>query len=170
VDARGLVALVAGTAAACALAGCAGGRIESGVFHSPKGYRVTLPGPEWTVAAGGRADLELRHREGAAGILANASCGNGAARPSLDALTRHLLLGFRGRVTLEREDEDVSGRRAAHTVVDGRLGPGDAPVRVETYVLKDARCVYDFAYVAPPGTFETWRPGFRRLVESFASE
>jgi hypothetical protein len=43
-------------------------------------------------------------------------------------------------------------------------------VRVETYVLKDARCVYDFAYVAPPASFEAWRAEFRRLVESFVTE
>ena len=53
---------------------------------------------------------------------------------------------------------------------DGQLGARDAPVRVEAYVLKDTRCVYDFAYAASPATFETWRADFQRLVESFATE
>ena len=66
--ARGFVALAVGAAAACALGGCASGRIESGVYHSSKGYRVAIPGPEWTVREGGRADLELRHRASAAGM------------------------------------------------------------------------------------------------------
>jgi hypothetical protein len=163
------VALAVGAAAACALGGCASGRIESGVYHSSKGYRVALPGPEWTVRDG-RADLELRHRASPAGILANASCDRRAPTPGLDALARHLLMGFRGRVTLERGDVEVNGRLAAHTVLDGQLGSRDAPMRVEAFVLTDARCVYDFAYAAPPATFETWRADFQRLVESFATE
>jgi hypothetical protein len=170
VDAGRLAALVVGAAAACALVGCAGGRIESGVYHSSKGYRVTLPGPEWTVADASEADLELRHRTAAAGMLANATCEGRARAPGLDALARHLVMGWRSRSTIERGDADVGARRAAHAVFDGRLGAHDAPVRVETYVMKDARCVYDFAYAAPPASFETWRAAFRRLVESFATE
>lgn len=163
---RGVVALAM---SAAAVAGCASARIEGGVYHSSKGYRVTLPGPEWTVAKDGDADLELRHRTGTAGMLANASCDARAAI-GLDVLARHLVMGFRDRRTLERGAVEVNGRPAAHTVLDGRLGRGDAPVRVETYVLKDARCVYDFAYTAPPASFETWRADFRRLLESFAKE
>ena len=72
-------------------------------------------------------------------------------------------MGFRDRVTLERGDVEVNGRLAAHTVLDGQLGSRDAPVRVEAYVLKDARCVYDFAYAAPPASFETWRADFQRV-------
>lgn len=163
------MALGVGAAAACVLAGCAGGRIESGVYHSSKGYRVALPGPEWSVAEDGGADLELRHRAAPAGMLANASC-DGRAAAGLDALARHLVMGFRDRATLERDEVEVNGRPAAHTVLEGRLGSHAAPVRVETYVLKDARCVYDFAYAAPPASFETWRAEFRRFLESFAKE
>jgi hypothetical protein len=36
--------------------------------------------------------------------------------------------------------------------------------------MKDERCVYDFALVAPSALFETWRAAFGRLVESFATE
>jgi hypothetical protein len=170
VGARGFVALTVGAATACALGGCASGRIESGVYHSPKGYRVTLPGPEWTVREGSGADLELRHRASAAGMLVNASCDGRAAAPGLDALSRHLLMGFRSRAMLERGDVEVNGRLAAHTVLDGHLASDDAPVRIEAFVLKDARCVYDFAYAAAPASFDTWRAEFQRLVESFATE
>ncbi|MGH7276784.1 MAG: hypothetical protein ACREIY_07105 [Candidatus Rokuibacteriota bacterium] len=156
--------------AAGALAGCAGGRIEGGMYHSPKGYRVALPGAPWTVAEDSRADLELRLRAAPAAMLVNASCDGPAAAPGLDALARHLLMGFQRRTTVERGEVAVNGRRAAHTVLEGRLAAGDAPVRVETYVMKDARCVYDFAYAAPPAAFETGRAAFRRLVESFATE
>ena len=89
--ARGFVALAVGAAAACALGGCASGRIESGVYHSSKGYRVALPGPEWTVREGGRADLELRHRASPAGMLANASC-DGRADAVLAASIFHFAI------------------------------------------------------------------------------
>lgn len=168
--ARGLAAVVLGVVAAGLVAGCAGRRIEGGVYHSPKGYRVALPGTEWTVAEESEADLELRHRAAPAAMLANASCDGRASTRSLDVLSRHLLLGLGSRTTVERGEVSVNGRRAAHTVVDGRLAAKDGPVRVEAYVLKDERCVYDFAYAAPLPSFDTWRAAFRRFVESFGTE
>ena len=39
---------------------------------------------------------------------------------------------------------------------------------VEAVVLKDARCVYDFVYVAPVDAFEAGRGDFQAFVESFA--
>ncbi|OLB04886.1 MAG: hypothetical protein DMD98_08940 [Candidatus Rokuibacteriota bacterium] len=150
--------------------GCAGKRIESGVFYSPKGYRVGLPGSEWTVVESSRADLELRHREARAAMLANATCGDGAPASDLDVLSRHLLMGFRSRAMVESGAVSVNGRRAAHAVLDSRLVAGDELTRVETYVMKDGRCVYDFALVAPSASFESWREAFGQLVESFATE
>jgi hypothetical protein len=70
---------------------------------------------------------------------------------------------------LQEEHVTVAGRRAAHAVVEGRLGDGAPRMRVEAYVVKDDRCVYDFLYVAPPEAFETWRDDFVRLVETLAA-
>ncbi len=164
------MAVAVGVLATGLVGGCVGRRIEGGVFYSSKGYRVALPGGDWTVAETSEADIELRHRAALAAMLANAQCRDRVTARSLDVLSRHLLIGFQGRTTLERGEVSVSGRRAAHTVLDGRISARDEPVRVETYVIKDERCVYDFAYVAPPHAFETSRAAFRRLVESFATE
>jgi hypothetical protein len=150
--------------------GCAGKRIESGVFYSPKGFRVGLPGTEWTVVESSGADLEVRHLEAPAAMLANATCGDRTPASGLDVLSRHLLMGFQSRAMVEWGDVSVNGRRAAHAVLDGRLAAGDALTRIETYVMKDERCVYDFALVAPSASFETWRAAFGQLVESFATE
>ena len=73
---RAPVALVLG--AVLALTGCAGRRIENGVYHSTKGYRVTLPGADWSVSEESNADLELRHQDGMAAMLANAECDDRA--------------------------------------------------------------------------------------------
>ena len=152
--------------------GCAGAgrRIENGVYHSSKGFRVTLPGPEWSVAAGSQADLELRHQDGVAAMLANADCDPSAASRSAGVLFGRLLIGLRDRATIEQGEVSVNGRTALHRVLDGRADADGPPTRIEAFVLKDGACVYDFAYAAPPAAFETWRADFRRFVESFEKE
>lgn len=150
-------------------AGCAGKRIENGVFHAPSGYRVALPGPAWTVSPRGPADLELRHRSVRAGMLVNASCDGPAARRGLDVLARHVLIGLRDRRVLADEPISLNGRQGGRTVVEGRPADGQARVRVEAYVLRDAQCVYDLLYVAPPEAFGTLHPDFEKLVQSFAT-
>jgi hypothetical protein len=163
-------ALVTAVAFFVALAGCAGRRIQDGVFRSEHGYRVRLPAAGWNVVDDGRADLELRREDGKAGMLANATCRVEATRRSYDLLERHLLLGLRDRATLEEGEADVAGRRGFHRVIEGRPRSADDRVRIESYVLKDGRCVYDLLYVAPPEAFESGRGDFQRFVQSFTME
>jgi hypothetical protein len=156
--------------AVIAFTGCAGRRIENGVYHSDKGYRLTLPGPDWSVAADSKADLELRHQDGLAAMLANAECDDRAKSRSAGLLLGQLLIGLHDRATIEQNEVSLDGRQALHRVLDGRVAADGAPTRIEAYVLKDQSCVYDFAYAAPPAAFEAWRADFRRFVESFAKE
>jgi len=156
--------------AVIAFTGCAGRRIENGVYHSDKGYRLTLPGSDWSVAADSKADLELRHQDGLAAMLANAECDDRAKSRSAGLLLGQLLIGLHDRATIEQNEVSVNGLRALHRVLDGRVAADGAPTRIEAYVLKDQGCVYDFAYAAPPPSFEAWRADFRRFVESFAKE
>jgi hypothetical protein len=156
--------------AVIAFTGCAGRRIENGVYHSDKGYRLTLPGPDWSVTADSKADLELRHQDGLAAMLANAECDDRAKSRSAGLLLGHLLIGVHDRATIEQNEVSLDGRQALHRVLDGRVAADGAPTRIEAYVLKDQSCVYDFAYAAPPASFEAWRADFRRFVESFAKE
>ena len=148
------------------LTGCSASRIEQGVFYSPKGYHVTLPGDGWAVKPGGAAELELQRRNPAGGILADATCdGKTAGRP-IPVLTRHLTFGLGHRETVESVQNDAGGRQAERTVVRGTVDGKD--VMVEAVVLKDERCVYDFVYVAPANDFEAGRGDFHAFVESFA--
>ena len=156
--------------AVIAITGCAGRRIENGVYHSEKGYRLTLPGSDWSVAADSKADIELRHQDGLAAMLANAECDDAARSRSAGLLLGQLLIGLRDRATIEQNEVSVNGQQALHRVLDARAAEDGVPTRIEAYVLKDQACVYDFAYAAPPGSFEAWRPDFRRFVESFAKE
>ena len=156
--------------AVIAFTACAGRRIENGVYHSDKGYRLTLPGSEWSVAADSKADIELRHQDGLAAMLANAECDDRAKSRSAGLLLGQLLIGLRDRATIEENEVSLDGRQALHRVLDGRVAADGAPTRIEAYVLKEQGCVYDFAYAAPPASFEAWRADFRRFVESFAKE
>jgi hypothetical protein len=151
------------------LAGCATatGRIENGMFHSTKGYRVTLP-PGWRVDTGQRADLALRGAARPGGMIVDATCrGRESTRP-LDVLARHLTFGLTRRDVLENGTSTVGGREAARSVVRG-LAEGRT-VTVEALVMRAEPCVHDFLYVAPSEAFDAGRPAFRALVESFALE
>jgi hypothetical protein len=163
-------ALVMAVALSVVPTGCAGRRIHDGIFHSEHGYRVSLPGPGWRVVDDGRTDLALRRDDGSAGMLAHATCRAEAARRSYGLLERHLLLGLRDRATLEEGEADLAGRPAYHRVVEGRPREGDQRVRIESYLLKNGRCVYDLLYVASPDAFEAGRGDFWRFVQSFTVE
>ena len=156
--------------AAAAMAGCAGPRIEHGIFRSPKGYRIAIPGDGWTVTPDSRADLELRRPGGRLGMLVNAACDPETLKSSLRTLERHLLSGLRDRSLVTAENVTLAGRSARHAVIDGRFRDEVEPVRVELYVIRDGRCVYDFLYAAPPASFEAARPEFERFVETFSTE
>ena len=147
-------------------AGCSASRIENGVFYSPKGYHVTLPGDGWAVRPGGAAELELQRKNPDGGMLADATCDGPTASRPLPVLTRHLTFGLGHRETVESVQNDSGGRQAERTVVRGSVDGAD--VMVEAVVLKDARCVYDFVYVAPVNAFEAGRGDFQAFVASFA--
>jgi hypothetical protein len=144
------------------------GRVESGVYHSAKGYRVTLPPSGWTVDPMPRADLALQGDAKSGGMLVDATCGGRETARSLDVLARHLTFGLTKRDVIENGTTTVGGREAARSVVRGMVDGRD--VTVEAVVLRAAPCVHDFLYVAPTGAFEAGRPVFRALVESFSLE
>ena len=150
------------------LTACTADRIERGVFHSAKGYRVALPTSGWRVEPDGQADLTLRHAEPAAGMLANATCSGKAPTRSLDLLSRHLLFGLIHRSPVEEHPIEVGERSGTRSVVRGERD--GMQVGVEAVVLKDERCVYDFLYVAPAPQFAAGRADFDALVQSFSAE
>jgi hypothetical protein len=159
------------TAATLSLSGCAGKRIEHGVFHAPTGYRVALPSDAaWRIVDDSRADLELRHRTASAGMLVNGACDPALARRKADVLDRHLLMGLRDRVELEHGDVPVDGRVASHRLLEGRMPQSEDRVRVETYTLRSQRCVWDLMLLTAPEAFEAARGDFERFVQSFAAE
>src|SRR5262245_41955204 len=157
-------------AAGLLVSGCVVKRIENGVYHSSKGYRVTVPKVAWALVDGGPADLALRHPGADAAMAVNAVCEGATPRRAADVLARQLQIGLRDRRTIERGPAEVDGRAASRVVVEGRLEGSAATVRIESLSVKDARCLYDFLYVAPPATFEITHDDFARFVDSFRTE
>jgi len=171
VSARVFTATWLGIVPAVILAtGCAVKRIDNGVYHSSKGYRMAIPGERWTPVSDSPADLELRHRASAGVIAANATCDGATSRRGSRLLTRQLLMGVRDRTVLENGEITIAGRPAAHAVLDAGREGSEARVRIETIVLADNRCVYDFMHVAPPAAFAATQADFTRFVDSFRTE
>lgn len=166
----GRAALLVSVAMLTALGGCAGRRIQDGVYHSEHGYRIALPGPRWTIVEDSPADLELRRADSGAGMLVAATCRVAAARRRFADLGRHLLLGLRERETLEEGPAAVAGLQGVHVVVEGRMRGSNDRVRIESYTLKDDRCVYDLLYAAPLDSFAASRGDFARFLASFSPE
>ena len=150
--------------------GCAVKRIENGVYHSPKGYRVAVPNAQWTLVNEGPADLTLRHHGSAAGMAINAVCEGAAPRRAPAVLARQLQIGLRDRRVIERTSVEVGGRPASRVVVEGRLEDSTDSVRIESFSMTNARCLYDFLYVAPPAAFAATRGDFASFVDSFETE
>jgi hypothetical protein len=145
-------------------AGCSAGRIESGVYYSPKGYHVSLPPADWSVKRRSAADLELQRVTPPGGMLADATCEGKEVQRPLDVLTRHLTFGLKERVVEESGPLTVGGRSAQRAELRGSLDR--TPVEVEAIVIKGDQCVYDFLYVASPEDFAAGREEFRAFVES----
>ena len=159
-------------AAALVLSACAsaGPRVENGIFHAPTLFRVAVPGPEWDVVTARPSELALRHHGSQAGIFANAECGDEPARRDVLVLARRLFLGLRDRHVVENGTATLDGAPAVHSVIDAQVSGQGERVRVEAYVMKDARCVYDVVYAAPAAAFTARREDFQRFLESFVRE
>src|SRR5262249_21682237 len=115
------------------------------------------------------SELELREPATRAGILAHAECGT-TEREDLARLARRLFVGLRARDTLENGLATLGGRPAMHAVMEAQVAGADERVRLEAYVMKDARCVFDLVYVAPAPVFADRRGDFQRVVDSFVRE
>ena len=89
----------------------------------------------------------------------------------VEALRREILAGFSDR-DVQVRDAVVGGRsrgRRTWSWTGRSSGPGER-VRVELFVLKGDRCVYDLFYAAPPADFARWQADFQRLVGTFTLE
>lgn len=152
-------------------AACGGATYADGTFRDDGiTFHVEAPGEGFR-----RLDVESQNalafeHVGTATLLqVNASCRADLDIP-LVALTNHLLVGFTERSDVEPQGVvPMDGREAMRTHVLAKLD--GVPRELLLTVLKKDGCVYDFALLGPPGApFESARPAYERMLESFHTE
>ena len=151
------------------LGACAGvGQLTHGVYS--KGsvrYRIgELPAGWQQVRLEGN-DLAFLSKGSGHSLAINATCED-TDDPTLPVLTRHLLMGFTARTTLDEQTVTLDGREGLRSHVTARLD--GVPVELLLLVLKKNGCVYDFTYLSPQGKFEEQRSAFEGLVAGFQVE
>lgn len=147
------------------LTACAAGRIRDHTYISEaKGYRVRLPAEAWDVEVGKEADLVLRHRNGQAGIVVNATCDDILPDRPLEIEMRRLFFGIRAKQMLrqERHTENPGG---VEVVLRGELD--GRSLLFHGYTLKAQGCLYDLVLFAPAEHYAEVNEEFEALVHRF---
>lgn len=152
------------TVGACARTGTLDGEVYRGTETT---YHIGPLGPAWTrVDVDGHNDLAFSHETHGAIVQVNSSCDPALDIP-LEALTRHLFIGFTERELHSQRRVPMSAREALRTHATAKLD--GVPRELLFHVLKKDGCVYDFALVAPPGDrFERARGDYERFLADFA--
>jgi hypothetical protein len=130
------------------LAGCGGGpAFSAGRFRDEEaGYRVGPLDGSWTpVRVEGQNDLAWQNRRLNAIIQVNASCDPSMDVP-LQALIKHLLIGFTERKIRSQQLLPMDGREALRMRLAAKLD--GVPRELVLTVLKKDGCVYDFSLIA----------------------
>jgi hypothetical protein len=139
---------------------------EGDVFHGRGGvsFRVGEVPPSWTRVTTDDSTLAFRDERGAS-VMVDGRCNMKSDDVPLVALTNQLVIGTTERKYDKEEVIPFDGREARHTVMRAKLD--GVPLVWDAYVVKKNGCVYDMAYVAPPGDFERGQGAFERFVSGF---
>jgi hypothetical protein len=143
-------------------------RFEDQVLTTPEvRYRVGEVPEDWRRVRLAQNDLAFFSDDTGHIMGVNSVC-EGHGDPSLEVLTRHLLMGFTERRRLSEERVVLDEREALRSRWQAKLD--GVPVELLFIVLKKDECVYDFSYVAPLGRFEERVADFEALVAGFQTE
>ncbi|NOJ94937.1 hypothetical protein D7W82_32350 [Corallococcus sp. CA049B] len=152
------------------LAGCHRATFEDSVLQkSDVKYRVgPLSNDVWERRGFADNDLAFVERGDTGRVIAtNATCRD-HDDPSLQVLTKHLLMGFTERQDLGQRTFTLDDREALRSRYVAKLD--GVPVSLELVVVKKDNCVFDFSYVAPVGAADARMADFERLFQGFHAE
>jgi len=156
-----LLAALLGLTPACA------GHLEQGVYtEGHTRFRIGPVPPSWQLVRLAGNDVAYVSLDSPHSLAVNATCED-HDDPPLDVLTRHLLMGFTERATLEERRFSLDGREALRTHVAARLD--GVPVELVLVVMKKDGCVYDFTYLSPAGRVEERVSVFEQVLAHFAA-
>lgn len=141
------------------------GDLEGSVYRDGAiAFRIGGLSDAWQRVQVADGQLAFHHREGGT-ILAHATC-EPDGDPSLEVLTRHLLIGVEEPRELSRAPLSLDGRRALRTRVDGRVD--GVAVAFDLVVLKKDGCTYDLALASAPAQYSSRQNDFERFFQGFA--
>lgn len=128
-------------------------------------YKIgALPG-DWKRLKIEGGDLAFRNTARDSTITVNSTCDPRKMKYSLRALSESLLIGIQGKKAERREEILVDGQQALRTLYTGKIN--NAPVMIETVVLKKSECIYDFTYASTPDNFEGDVTVFNEFISQF---
>src|SRR5271165_6386570 len=148
--------------------GCRSVNLHDGVVSTPDTrYRVGPIPADWHQVNLKDSDFSWVTSPADFAFWVNSTCKNYEDVP-LVALNRQLLIGFTEVQKLEQHSETLDGREALSSHYIAKL---DGVAReLGLVVVKKDGCIYDFAYVAPPGRYADRLGQFQALVSGFATE
>ena len=131
--------------------------VEGGIYSDPQRYfELSIPENGWQLLSWKDVDFALWDQdEGATIVITVTSLKEDV---ELTTLARHFLIAFERKRILSQEAEQVNGREAVKTVLEGWVE--ETEIKAEAYVVKGDGVFYDIILWAP-------REAFPRKVEAF---
>ncbi len=147
------------------LTACTSGKVIDGFYiDQAEGFKAPFLRDGWR-----RIELDdvllAFHDEARQGLIALFQSCEDEGRLPLRILARRLFFGLKEKQVLEQNLVSLDGSEAIHTLLQAELG-GDE-VKVSSYVVKKADCVYDLVYLAPPSSFDSGLPDFEQFVRGW---
>ena len=148
--------------------GCRSVNLYDGVVYTPNTrYRVGPIPSDWHQVNLKDSDFAWVTSPPDFAFWVNSTCKEYEDVP-LVALNRQLLIGFTEVQKLEQHTANLDGRGALFSHYLAKL---DGVAReLGLVVVKKDGCIYDFAYVAPPGLYANRLGQFEALVNGFSTE
>jgi hypothetical protein len=131
--------------------------VQGESYSDPQGhFELTLPQEGWQLLSWKDVDFVLWDQKTGASIVVDVTPLKQEA--DLANLTRHLLIAFERKQIISQDTEQVKGREAVKTVLEGWVE--ETGIKVEAYVVRGEGVCYDIIFWAP-------RDAFPRKVEQF---
>jgi hypothetical protein len=137
--------------------------VEGGRYSDPQGYfELSIPENGWQLLSWKDVDFSLWDQdEGATIVIQVTPLKEDVA---LATLARHLLIAFEHKRILSQGIEQVNGREAAKTVLEGWVEGTE--IKAEAYVVKGDGVFYDIIFWAPQEAFPRKVDAFHQLLGS----
>jgi hypothetical protein len=131
--------------------------VEGGIYTDPQGYfELSIPENGWQLLSWKDVDFVLWDQdEGATIVIQVTPLKEDVA---LVTLARHILIAFERKQILSQGIEQVNGKEAVKTVLEGWVEGTE--IKAEAYVVKGDGVFYDIIFWVP-------REAFPRTVEAF---